>query len=84
VLQAIRENVIVQSNGLLTLRHPELPAGTEVEIVMIVKNTKRSSVEKSGMSMLQVLEPIHHIPISQRRSPEEQESYIEENRNQWD
>jgi len=34
--QAIREYATVKAGGILELRHPELPVGTDVEVVIMV------------------------------------------------
>jgi hypothetical protein len=83
--QTIRAHAVIQPGGGLELRHPELPAGTEVEIVILVENLIHKQPTETSTSLMQALERIHHIPIapSSRRSPEEQDAYIRENRSQW-
>lgn len=86
MLQTIREHAVIQPGGVLELCHPELPAGTEVEIVIVVENLIHKQPTETSTSLMQALERIHRIPIapSSRRSPEEQEAYIRENRSQWE
>ena len=43
MLQAIREKATVKPGGLLELRHPELPSGTDVEIVIMVDDRAREA-----------------------------------------
>jgi len=37
MLHAIREKVTVKPGGVLELYHPELPAGTEAEVIIMVQ-----------------------------------------------
>ncbi len=37
MIQAIRDRVTVKVGGVLELRHPELPAGTEAEVIIMVE-----------------------------------------------
>jgi hypothetical protein len=60
-----------------------------VRVLVTVLETPPDSPEtpaETGANLLRNLESIHRIPIdpSSRRSPEEQEAYILENRSNWD
>ena len=37
MLNAIRQTVTVQNGGVIVLREPELPAGTQVEVIVMVE-----------------------------------------------
>jgi hypothetical protein len=37
MLQTIKERVTVKSGGVIELRHPEVPTGTEAEVIIMVE-----------------------------------------------
>ncbi len=39
MLEAIRERATVRPGGVLELRHPELPAGTQAEVIIMVERS---------------------------------------------
>ena len=52
MLQAIREHATVQPGGLLELRHPELPVGAEVEIVIMVETAPHAPETPPSLASL--------------------------------
>lgn len=78
MLNAIRRQAIVKPGGVIELTLPELPEGTPVEVIVLIKNSDQLAQASPSLTNL-----IGSAPGS-FATPEEVDQFIREQRDEWD
>ncbi|EDN70200.1 conserved hypothetical protein [Beggiatoa sp. PS] len=81
MLNAIKQEVTVLSNGVVPFRSPELQAGSRVEVIVIIKEKSPHSQNKNPNKNLLSFMGKGKGAFA---TPEEADAFIRQERNTWE